>query len=84
MKWEQKGEDMVDILRHINRYVPRLDACTQKPLLFGGDMLTREQSAHSCDSKLQSATPESRLQGIVPKCEDWHALVTFHQVYSLQ
>ena len=80
MKWEQRGEDMVDILRHINRYVPQLQDGTIQPLLFGGDMLTRERSAHARDSKLQSATPESRLQGIVPKCEDWHALVTFHQV----
>lgn len=29
---------------------------------------------------MQSQTPLQRLQGVLAKCEDWHALVTFNQV----
>ena len=73
---------MVDILHHIHQYVPQLESGDFVPILFGGDMLTRERSDHACDAKLQSSTPLARLQGIVPKVEDWHAMTTFHQVLS--
>ena len=42
MKSEQETEGMVDIMDHIQRYVPVTSSGNIHPLLFGGDQLTRE------------------------------------------
>ena len=77
MKSEQETEGMVDIMEHIQRYAPVTSSGTIHPLLFGGDQLTRERAYNA---KLQSADPLKKLQGIIPKVEDWHARFTFYQV----
>ena len=79
MKLEQKGDDMIDILMHTHKYVP------QKPgefaqIYFGGDQLTRERAGGAIDAQLQALTPHDQLRGVIPKIEDWHALVCFYQV----
>ena len=82
MKSEQETEGMVDIMEHIQRYAPVTSSGTIHPLLFGGDQLTRERAYNAKDAKLQSANPLKKLQGIIPKVEDWHARFTFYQVYT--
>ena len=79
-KCENKGEDMVDILHYMHRYVPTVSDEVFVPVFFGGDQLTRERAYHAQDAKLQSSTPLRKLLGLVPKCEDWHARTSFYQV----
>ena len=83
MKSEQKGEDMIDILTHIHKYVPRDQRGKCMPVFFGGDQLTRERATGAQDAKLQSEDQVHRLQGVIPKVEDWHTLVIFYQVSFL-
>ena len=80
-KSEQKTEDMVDILEHVQKYVPVTANGVVHPLLFGGDQLTRERADGAKDAKLQSSSTMKKLRGILPKIEDWHARVVFMQVY---
>ena len=80
LKAEQKTEDVIDIIHHIQQYTPSTEDGQVQPVLFGGDQLTRERTIHAQEGKMQSQTPLQRLQGFVAKCEDWHTLVTFNQV----
>ena len=81
-KNENKTEDMIDILDHIqHRYVPFVGGHT-KFIFLGGDQLTREHAVHAQDAKAQSNGTRKRLKGVIPKSEDWHALMCFHQVSS--
>ena len=64
----------------IFRYVPVTSSGNIHPLLFGGHQLTRERAYNVKDKKLQSADPLKKIQGIIPKVEDWHARFTFYQV----
>ena len=81
-KCEQSGDDMIDILTHIHKYVPTKENGDFIPIFFGGDQLTRERAGGAQDARLQASTREGRLQGVIPKVEDWHALMTFYQVPS--
>ena len=80
MKSEQETEGMVDIMAHVQGYAPVTSSGTIHPILFGGDQLTRERAHNAKDAKLQSANPRKKLQGLIPKIEDWHARFTFYQV----
>ena len=71
---------MIDIMTHIHKYVPKTPTGELIPIFFGGDQLTRERASGAQDARLQASDPAGRLQGVKPKIEDWHALVTFYQV----
>ena len=82
MKREQCGEDMVDIMSHLQKYVPKKSATGDLyPTFFGGDQLTKERAVGAQDSKLQSKDSQKNLKGLIPVVEDWHAWMTFHQVH---
>ena len=49
-KSEQETEGMVDIMDHIQRYVPVTSSGNIHPLLFGGDQLTRERAYNAKDA----------------------------------
>ena len=44
--------------------------------------INRERASNAQEGKMQSRTPLGRLQGVVPKCEDWHTLVVLNQVHK--
>lgn len=77
-KCEQSGDDMIGILTHIHKYVPTKENGDLIPIFFGGDQLTRERASGAQDARLQASTREDRLQGVTPKVENWHALMTFY------
>lgn len=79
-KSEQVGHDMIDIMTHIHTYVPQKDDGQFIPIFFGGDQLTRERASGAQDARLQASDALGRLAGVIPKTEDWHALVCFYQV----
>ena len=73
---------MIDIMTHIHKYVPQRRNGEFVPIFFGGDQLTRERAGGALDARLQGSNPLSRLEGVTPKIEDWHALMCFYQVHK--
>ena len=74
-KNEQHEEDMIDILEFLLPYVPYHDSgTTGKPVkvLSGGDYLTFERHKEAQSSMQDARTPLSRLEGLIPKVEDFH------------
>ena len=78
LKAENKTEDIINIIEHIQQYTPVAEDGKLQPILLGGDQLTRERATHAQKGKVQSKTPLGRLQGVIPKCEDRHTLVVFN------
>ncbi|XP_022783267.1 uncharacterized protein LOC111324048 [Stylophora pistillata] len=89
-KNEQHEEDMIDILEFLLPYVPCHDSgTTGKPVkvLSGGDYLTFERHKEAQSSMQDARTPLSRLEGLIPKVEDFHTQaewmkVTWHHLYD--
>ena len=66
---------MIDILEFLHPYVPCHDPeTTRKPVkvLSGGDYLTFERHKEARSSMQDARTPSSRLEGLIPKVEDFH------------
>lgn len=77
MKNEQYNEDMTDICEFIHKYVPghdESDDWNKKPekTLSGGDYLTFERHKQAQSSKRNGRTPSKRLEGLIPKMEEFH------------
>lgn len=52
-------------------------------ILFGGDQLTEERATNVQRAFLDEETEYSRLKGLSPKFEDWHAKVTLYEVSKI-
>ena len=79
-KSEQAGDDMIDIMTHIHKYIPQNKDGKFIPVFFDGDQLMRERARGTLDARLQASDPLRSLEGVIPKVEDWHVLVCFYQV----
>ncbi|CAB4016528.1 Hypothetical predicted protein, partial [Paramuricea clavata] len=74
-KNEQYEDDMLDILQWLHPYVPGHDEesnCKPIKVLSGGDYLTFERRKETQSSMYDARTPSSRLEGLIPKFEDFH------------
>lgn len=49
-------------------------------VLFGGDQLTAVRARSAKKAKSNSASPLTRLEGLVPCAEDWHAKLNLLEV----
>ena len=49
-------------------------------LFFGGDQLTDERAGNAVDARSDGDTKFERLEGFLPKVEDWHAVRIIYQV----
>ena len=56
-KSEQAGDDMIDIMTHIHKYIPQNKDGKFIPVFFGGDQLTRERAGGALDAQLQASDP---------------------------
>ncbi|XP_014669494.1 PREDICTED: uncharacterized protein LOC106810602 [Priapulus caudatus] len=74
-KDENITEQMIDIMTHLQQYVPRTADDVMKPLLLGGDGLSVERAVGSQRARADGITPEDRLDGLVAHSEDWHGHV---------
>ena len=86
MKSEQYNEDMTDICEFIHKYVPghdESDDWSKKPekSLSGGDYLTFERHKQAQSSKRNGRTPSKRLEGLIPKMEEFHNQAEVLKVY---
>ena len=67
-------------------YIPSIDKTVEvtsargRPILFGGDQLTVARARGAQKAKVNSTSPSSRLEGLVPMIEDWHSKVVLLKV----
>lgn len=52
----------------------------QDRLFFGGDQLTEERSRNAQMARSDGVDDVERLEGLMPKVEDWHASRIVYQV----
>lgn len=78
---------MIDILRFVHDYVPgnNEESAESKPVkvLSGGDYLTFERHKEAQSAMQDARTPSSRMEGLIPKIEDFHAQMKWMQVHVL-
>lgn len=89
-KNENVNDEMIGILADIhNHYVPfenvvnddgskSSNVVTQ--LFLGGDQLTEERARNAQKGRADGDTKFDRLEGLIPKVEDWHAGRILYQV----
>ena len=92
---ENINEDMIEILKEIqSQYVPTQVYETpegeenearhvQDKIFFGGDQLTEERSRNAQLARRDGDSEFERLDGVIPKVEDWHAGRIIYQVHTL-
>ena len=49
-------------------------------IMFGGDQLTKVRATSALIAKSNSDKPTTRMEGIIPVIEDWHAKMTLFEV----
>ncbi|XP_033758314.1 uncharacterized protein LOC117340625 [Pecten maximus] len=88
-KNEAKHDEMVDICQFLNKYVPSSAGANSGPvkILSGADYLTFERHKQAQMSHRDQDTPYNRLEGLVPKMEEFHNQaelleVMWHMLYS--
>ena len=83
---------MIDILAHIHdKYLPcekvtHDDDSGSSKLIFtqlflGGDQLTEERARNAQKGRADGDTTFEKLEGVIPKVEDWHAGRILYQVF---
>lgn len=100
LKNENIIEEMVEIMSHIQEYVPTVSKMLELEvtgesnitvkadnfhnILFGGDQLTVARAHGAQHVRENSVDGVGQLEGLVPVCEDWHARVVLLSVSQLQ
>ena len=95
-KNENKGDDMLFIIQHLNQYVPCVPYMQEKvnskeeieleekasfrKILIGGDQLTSARMRSGLKIKSNGQSESKKLLGIIPVVEDWHCKVNFLRV----
>ena len=87
-KNEQYNDEMTDICEFLHRHVPGHDASEEwnkhpEQILSGGDYLTFERHKQAQSSKRNGRTPSQRLEGLIPKMEEFHNQAELLQVSDL-
>ncbi|CAC5411173.1 unnamed protein product [Mytilus coruscus] len=79
-KDENITEQMIQVVEHLQQYVPRTTDGKMMPILLGGDALSVERGEAASRARLDAITAEDRLDGFIWKSEDWHGYVISLQV----
>ena len=88
-KNENKNEEMIDILQELHdKYVPihiyTEDNTEHKEILkkvfFGGGSVTEERSRNAIYARSDGDDSYEKLEGLIPKVEDWHCIRILYQV----
>jgi hypothetical protein len=87
-KNEQYEAEMIDLLDWIHKYVPghsENDAAS-KPVkvLSGGDYLTFERHKEAQSAMQDARTPSTRMEGLIPKTEDFHTQAEWTKVLLIK
>lgn len=89
-KNENSNDDMIEILTELHeKYLPLLKTTDDsgneqveilQKLFFGGDQLTEERARNARQGRADGDSDFERLEGFIPKVEDWHAGRVLYQV----
>ncbi|CAB3979745.1 Hypothetical predicted protein [Paramuricea clavata] len=89
-KNENLNDEMIDILADIHEHYLPCEKVVYKDgsesshiltqLFLGGDQLTEERARNAQKGHADGDTTFERLEGILPKVEDWHAGRILYQV----
>lgn len=82
-KNENVTEEMIDILKKFQSYLPFISANGEKKFvnqLCVGDQLSVERAVNSIHSVSNGYTPEDRLEGFNMQLGDWHTGVKILEV----
>ncbi|XP_076073057.1 uncharacterized protein LOC143044781 [Mytilus galloprovincialis] len=83
-KDENKTEEMIEVIEHLQQYVPRDGQRKMMPLLLGGDALSVERGDAAQKARADGVNQEDRLEGFIWKSEDWHGhVITLQEIYNL-
>uniref|UniRef100_A0A1X7UGT4 DUF6589 domain-containing protein n=1 Tax=Amphimedon queenslandica TaxID=400682 RepID=A0A1X7UGT4_AMPQE len=93
LKKENVLEDIIEILLHLNEYVPchtqtALDCVTQlevtadaiHEILLGADQLTRKRVESAKEDRKNDVSLLTRLKGFIPVTKNWHAKKIFLEI----
>ena len=77
---------MIDIMKTVQeKYIPKIKNGSELlPIFFGGDQLTEEGSRNVKLARLDGRISEERLEGLLAKNEDWHAIRIAYDVQYKQ
>lgn len=84
-KNENLTEDMIDILRHFQKYLPYTTVNGEKRFvtqLCTGDQLSVDCAVNAIHSVANGYTAEDRLQGFNMQLGDWHTGVKILEVFN--
>ncbi|CAC5367378.1 unnamed protein product [Mytilus coruscus] len=81
-KDENITEQMIEVVQHLQQYVPKTNDRKFIPILLGGDALSVERGEAASRARMDAITEEDRLEGFTWKSEDWHGHVISLQVSS--
>ncbi|CAC5403702.1 unnamed protein product [Mytilus coruscus] len=73
---------MIEVVQHLQQYVPKTNDGKFQPILLGGDALSVERGEAASRARIDAITEEDRLEGFTLKSEDWHGHVISLQVSS--
>ncbi|CAC5365425.1 unnamed protein product [Mytilus coruscus] len=73
---------MIEVVQHLQQYVPKTNDGKFIPILLGGDALSVERGEAASRARMDAITEEDRLEGFTWKSEDWHGHVISLQVSS--
>ncbi|XP_077082895.1 uncharacterized protein LOC143736155 [Siphateles boraxobius] len=80
-KDENQSTELADVLQHLqNEYVPKGPDGPQS-ILVGGDRLTEGNSRGIQWAFAEGENVDDRLEGLVFKFEDWHAIRNLFEIY---
>ncbi|CAC5368439.1 unnamed protein product [Mytilus coruscus] len=83
-KDENITEQMIQVVEHLQQYVPRTKDGKMMPILLGGDALSVERGEAASRARLDAITAEDRLDGFIWKSEDWHGhVISLQESYNL-
>ncbi|XP_052103401.1 uncharacterized protein LOC127736867 [Mytilus californianus] len=74
-KDENITEQMIEVVQHLQQYVPKTNDGKFIPILLGGDALSVERGEAASRARMDAITEEDRLEGFTWKSEDWHGHV---------
>ncbi|XP_071137079.1 uncharacterized protein [Mytilus edulis] len=83
-KDENIMEQMIEIMEHLQQYVPTTENGKMIPLLLGGDALSVERGDGAQRARQDARTPEQRLDGYLWKSEDWHGhIISLQESFNM-
>ncbi|VDI17823.1 Hypothetical predicted protein [Mytilus galloprovincialis] len=75
---------MIEVVQHLQQYVPKTNDGKLIPIMLGGDALSVERGEAASRARMDAITEEDRLEGFTRKSEDWHGhVISLQETFNL-